>query len=138
MDLETVPPDVLARSLRGLGVNLICRDVAATAGFLARVFGLEIRRAGPDFALAVHGGALVQIHSDASFRNHPALGLLPEAGARGAGVQLYLFGIDPDAAAARAPAGHVIEPPADKPHGLREATILGPEGHAFSPAIPLP
>ena len=32
-------------------------------------------------------------------------------------------------------AGHmVLERPADKPHGLREATILSPEGYAFSPA----
>jgi hypothetical protein len=30
----------------------------------------------------------------------------------------------------------VIEPPADKPHGLRECTVLSPEGYAFSPAVP--
>jgi predicted enzyme related to lactoylglutathione lyase len=54
-------------------------------------------------------------------------------------VQVYLFGVDPDAAAARAEAagGLVIEEPADKPHGLREATILSPEGYAFSPAVAL-
>jgi energy-coupling factor transporter ATP-binding protein EcfA2 len=59
-------------------------------------------------------------------------------GFRGAGAQFYLFGIDPDAAAERAEAaGHmVIEPPADKPHGLRECTVLSPEGYAFSPAVP--
>jgi predicted enzyme related to lactoylglutathione lyase len=63
--------------------------------------------------------------------------LLPESGPMGAGVQLYLFGLDPDAACARADAagGLVLEAPADKPHGLREATILGPDGHAFSPAV---
>ncbi len=27
---------------------------------------------------------------------------------------------------------------ADKPHGLREATILSPEGYAFSPAVARP
>ncbi len=137
MDYETVTPEGLGRSLRGVGVNLICRDVPGTAQFLRTVFGLAVHRAGPDFALVVHGAALVQLHSDASFRAHPTLALLPEAGARGGGVQVYLFGVDPDAAVARAAAagGTVIEPPADKPHGLREATILGPEGHAFSPAV---
>jgi len=137
MEYETVPAEVLGRSLRGLGVNLLCRDVPGTARFLAGVFGLAVHRLGADFALVTHDGAVFQLHSDASFRAHPLLGVLPEAGGRGAGVQLYLFGVDPDAAAARAAAagGVVIEPPADKPHGLREATILAPEGHAFSPAV---
>ena len=137
MDFETVSPDALGRSLRGVGVNLLCRDVAGTVAFVVAVFGLRPHRAGPDFALLTHDGALIQLHSDASFRAHPALGLIPEAGPRGGGVQLYLFGVDPDAAAARADAagGVVLEPPTDKPHGLREATILGPEGHAFSPAV---
>ena len=140
MDYETVPAAALGRSLRGLGVNLLCRDVPGTARFLAEVFGLGVHRLGPDFALLTHDGAMFQLHSDRSFRAHPLPGLLPEAGPRGAGVQLYLFGVDPDAAAARAGAagGVVLEPPADKPHGLREATILAPEGHAFSPAVPLP
>lgn len=140
IDFETVPAATLGRSLRGLGVNLLCRDVPGTARFLADVFGLGLHRLSADFALVTHDGALLQLHSDASFGAHPLPGLLPEAGPRGAGVQLYLFGIDPDAAAARAPAlgGVVIEPPADKPHGLREATILAPEGHAFSPAVALP
>ena len=31
--------------------------------------------------------------------------------------------------------GLVVEMPSDKPHGLREATILSPEGYAFSPAV---
>jgi hypothetical protein len=35
---------------------------------------------------------------------HPLLGLVPETPPRGAGAQFYLFGIDPDAAAARAEA----------------------------------
>ena len=138
MDLDTVSAEVFGRSLRGLGINLLCRDVPGTAGFLRDVFGLAVHRMGPDFALIAHDGALFQLHSDRSFRAHPALGLVPEGGARGGGVQIYLFGLDPDAAAARAAdaGGLVIEPPADKPHGLREATILAPEGHAFSPAIP--
>jgi len=138
MDFETVRPEDFGRSLRGLGVNLLCRDVAETARFLEAVFGLGVHRLGPDFAILTHDGAVFQLHSDASFAAHPIHQLLPEASPRGAGVQLYLFGVDPDAAAGRAEAagGLVIEPPADKPHGLREATILAPEGHAFSPAVP--
>jgi len=140
MDHETVDAATFGRSLRGLGVNLLCRDVQGMAGFLETVLGLSIHRLSRDFAIARHGDVLVQLHADTTYHRHPLHGLLPENPPRGAGLQLYLFGIDPDMACARADeAGAVvIEPPADKPHGLREATILSPEGYAFSPAIALP
>ena len=140
MDLETVAPDAFGRSLQGLGVNLLCRDVRVMAAFLDRAFGLTIHRLGDDFALARHGELLIQLHRDGTFARHPLHALLPEAPPRGAGVQIYLFGLDPDAACARAEqaGGTVVEPPSDKPHGLREATVLSPDGYAFSPAVPLP
>ncbi len=138
MDLESVGAAEFGRSLQGLGVNLLCRDVRAMAAFLAETFGLTIHRLSDDFALARHGAVLIQLHRDATFARHPLHALLPEAPPRGLGAQFYLFGIDPDAACARAEAagGVVIEPAADKPHGLREATVLAPEGYAFSPAVP--
>jgi predicted enzyme related to lactoylglutathione lyase len=137
-DLEMITPKAFGQSLRGVGVNLLCRDVPGMATFLAQVFGLSAHRVSTDFAIVSHAGVMLQLHADATFARHPLHALLPEAGPRGAGVQLYLFGIDPDAAAARAEAagGMVLEPPSDKPHGLREATILAPEGQAFSPAVP--
>lgn len=138
MDLESVDAAAFGRSLSGLGVNLLCRDVRGMADFLQGTFGLSVHRLSDDFALVRHGAVLIQLHSDATFARHPLHDLLPENPPRGAGVQLYLFGIDPDLAASRAEAhgGTLIEPPADKPHGLREATILAPEGQAFSPAVP--
>ncbi len=140
MDLETVAPAVFGRSLRGVGVNLLCRDVRAVAGFGAQVLGLGVHRLGDDFALLAHENMLIQLHSDRSYGAHPLLALVPEASPRGGAVQLYLFGLDPDAACARASTAGamVLEPPTDKPHGLREATILSPEGHAFSPTVALP
>ncbi|MGI1662150.1 VOC family protein [Palleronia sp. KMU-117] len=140
MDFETVPADQFGRSLSGLGVNLLSPDVRRLAEFLSVTFGLEVHRLSGDFAIVRHGDSLFQLHADATFGAHPLHGLLPEAAPRGTGAQFYLFGIDPDAAAARAETvgGTVVEPPRDKPHGLREATILSPEGYAFSPAIALP
>lgn len=140
MDFETVPADQFGRSLSGLGVNLLTPDVRRLADFLSATFGLEVHRRSADFAIVRHGGALFQLHADATFGAHPLHGLLPAAAPRGTGTQLYLFGIDPDHATSRAEAagGLVVEPPRDKPHGLREATILSPEGYAFSPAIALP
>ncbi|MDG4646866.1 VOC family protein [Roseibacterium sp. SDUM158017] len=137
MDYETVPADVFGRSLSGLGVNILSRDVGALAGFLSGVFGLSVHRVSADFAIAVHDGSTFQLHGDGAFGAHPLLGLVPETPPRGAGAQFYLFGVDPDVAAAKAEAAGftVLEPTADKPHGLRECTILSPEGYAFSPAI---
>lgn len=136
-ELETIAPAAFGQSLRGIGVNLLCRDVPGLVAFLGQVFGLAAQRVSADFAIIIHAGMLLQLHSDTAFASHPLHALLPEAGPRGAGVQLYLFGIDPDTSAARAEAagGMVLEPPADKPHGVREATILAPEGQAFSPAV---
>ena len=134
MDLETVEAAEFGRSLHGIALNLLCRDVLAMAAFLRDVFGLEAHRLSADFAIIRHGDMLLQLHSDATFRAHPLLGLLPEAPPRGAGAQIYLMGIDPDAAVARADPDQVLEQPTDKPHGLREATIISPEGYAFSPA----
>lgn len=137
MDLETIDAADLGRSLQGVGVNLLVRDVRATAAFLAECFGLSLHRVSEDFALVCHGNELIQLHSDGTLSAHPLLGMVPDNPPRGGGVQLYLFGVDPDVACARAQAagGTVIEEPADKPHGLREATILSPEGYAFSPAV---
>ncbi|MBF9059507.1 glyoxalase [Rhodobacterales bacterium HKCCSP123] len=138
MDLETVTADAFGRSLTGIGLNLLTRDVRGLAGFLSDVFGLTVHRLSDDFAVVRHGQLMIQLHADGTFARHPLPSLLPENPPRGGGVQLYLFGIDPDAAIARAEAtGHtVLEPASDKPHGLREATILSPEGYAFSPAVP--
>lgn len=138
MDLETIGAADFGRSLTGLGLNLLCRDVRGMAAFLEGVFGLGVHRLFDDFALVRHGAVLIQLHSDGTFARHPLHDLLPEVPPRGAGAQFYLFGIDPDTAVLRAEdhGGMVIEPPANKPHGLREATILSPEGYAFSPAVP--
>ena len=138
MDLETVPAEDFGRALTGIGVNLLSPDVRALAAFLKDVFGLPAYQLTDDFAIIRHGQMLMQLHSDGTYHSHPLLGFVPESPPRGGGLQLFLFGIDPDEAAAKAEAaGHmVLEPPADKPHGLREGTILSPEGYAFSPAIP--
>ena len=58
------------------------------------------------------------------------------AGARGAGAEFRLFDMDPDAAARRAVAAgwYILQPPTDKPHGLRECHLIGPSGFVFVPS----
>ncbi len=137
MDFETVSAEDFGRSLRGIGVNLISSDVRNLAEFLRVVFGLAVHRLSDDFAIVSHDGMLIQLHADATYGAHPLLGIVPENPPRGGATQFYLFGIDPDQAIQKAKAGGymILELAADKPHGLREGTILSPEGFAFSPAI---
>ena len=69
---------------------------------------------------------IIQLHADLTYHANPLPSLLPEAGARGAGAEFRLFGIDPDVAAARAKTAgwHILQAPANKPHRLREAFLL--------------
>jgi len=139
MDYDTVSADDFGQSLKGLGLNLLTANVGDLAEFLRVVFQGNVHQPSADFAIVRIGDVLVQLHHDRTFANHPLATIVPESGLRGGGAQFYLFGIDPDAAAERAAGskGQVIEEPADKPHGLRECTILSPEGYAFSPAVAL-
>ena len=139
MDLETIEPSAFGALLRGLGVNILCRDVRLTARFLETVFEMGIHRLGNDFAIVTYGSDLFQLHADHTYANNPLLALLPENPPRGAGIELRLFDSDPDIATARAEAAgaHILQPPTDKPHGLREAYILDSDGIAWIPSRPL-
>lgn len=141
MDYETVAAPVFGKSLTGISVNLLVRDVLAEVAFLTAVFGLTAHQASKDFAILLHGGVPFQLHSDGTFARHPLFGLLPESGPRGAGIELRLHGIDPDLAAGRAAEmaeAVVLSAPRDYPaHGLREAVILCPNGYAWVPSVHL-
>lgn len=139
MDYDTVSAEDFGASLRGIGLNLLVRDVYAEVAFLRDVFGIEARRVAADFAIVPYGGQVFQIHSDGTFSGHPLLTLLPENPPRGAGIEIRLYDSDPDRAAQRASAAGavVLQAPADKPHGLREAVILCDNGYAWVPSRPL-
>lgn len=137
MDYDTVPAAEFGHALRAISVNLLCRDVLAEAAFLVAVFGMQAHRTSADFAIVLHAGQPLQLHSDGTYANHPLPGLLPESGPRGAGIEVRLHEADPDLAADRAEAagGVVLQAPTDKSaHGLREAVILSPSGYAFVPS----
>lgn len=132
LDLETVSPAEFGRSLAGLGLNILTRDVPALVSFLSNVFQMVSHRSSIDFAIMRYGNALFQIHADRTYHSHR----LPEAGARGAGVEIRLYETDPDDAARRA-ASHgatVLQPPTNKPHGLRECVVLSDEGYGWIPS----
>jgi catechol 2,3-dioxygenase-like lactoylglutathione lyase family enzyme len=138
MDYETVSAAEFGTALSGLGLNLICRDVRANAAFLEQVFAMTVHRRSADFAIVTYADQVFQLHSDGTYHSNPYLGLLPENPPRGAGIELHLYETDPDTAVTRAAAlGYtVLQQPADKPHGLREAYILDPDGYAWVPSRP--
>ena len=135
MDYETVRPAAFGRAPSGPGLNLPVRDVPRLANFLRAVLGMRAHRVCTDVAILAYGADLFQLHSDATYRAHPLPSLLPEAGARGAGIEIRLYDTDPDAAAEHA--ATLLQPPADKPHGLRECVILCENGYAWVPGRPL-
>lgn len=138
MDLETVSAEEFGASLRGIGLNLLVRDVRLTSAMLEAVFDISVHRLSADFAIARYADQVFQLHSDGTYHSNPLLGLLPEAGARGAGIEIRLYETDPDVAVSKAEAAgmHILQPPTDKPHGLREAYLLCQDGYAWVPSRP--
>ena len=153
--METVTEDTAAeamqhmdaaavgRALRGFGLNLLCRQVILLAESIASVLEMRVIRANDDYAIIagpqVAKSLIIQLHADATYHANPLPSLLPEpgagAGARGAGTEFRLFDMDPDAAARRVEVAgwYILQPPTDKPHGLRECYLLDLEGYCWVP-----
>ncbi len=139
MDFETVSPEDLGASLKGIGLNLLVRDVLEEVRFLELVFGVQSHQLSEDFAIISYHGQVFQLHSDSTYGKHPLFNLLPENPPRGVGAQFLLFHTDPDEAATKAETagGHILQPPMNKPHGLRETFILCQNGYAWVASRPL-
>ena len=151
--METVTEDTAAeamqhmdaaevgRALRGFGLNLLCRQVIPLAKSIASVLEMRVIRANDDYAIIagpqVAKSLIIQLHADATYHANALPSFLPEpgAGARGAGAEFRLFDMDPDAAARRAEVAgwYILQPPTDKPHGLRECYLLDLEGYCWVP-----
>lgn len=139
MDYDTVGAEEFGKSLKGIGLNLLVRDVKVSCAFLETLFGMKAHQVTDDFAIVTYGAQVFQLHSDGTYHANPLLGLLPENPPRGAGIEIRLYETDPDRATADAEAigAMVLQPATDKPHGLREAYILCSDGYAWVPSRPL-
>jgi catechol 2,3-dioxygenase-like lactoylglutathione lyase family enzyme len=142
----TTPPDDkpwmsapdYGRSLRaGIGFNLLVRDVARGVAFAEQVLGATVPHHSEDFAAVRLYGSDYMLHHDRTYRDNALKGILAAAEGRGVGVELRVYGRDPDRAEAAARAGGwtVLAGSMDKPHGLRECVILDDEGYAWVPGV---
>ena len=139
MDYNTVSAEDFGASLRGIGLNLLVRDVTEQVAFLQDLFGMAAFQPTADFAIMKYGDQVFQLHSDGTYHANPLLGLLPETPPRGAGIEIRLYETDPDETCAKAEAlgGTILQAATDKPHGLREAYILCQNGYAWVVSRPL-
>jgi len=143
MKLATTAPWMPApdygKSLKGLGINLLVREIEPAVDFARDVLAAEVIHADPDFAVLRRGEAEWMLHADHTYKDHPLYGSLDGELARGIGAELRLHGRDPDEAEAQARLrGHTVLAGArDKPHGLREAYIVDPDGYLWVPDVPL-
>lgn len=139
-----MPADAYGKSLTGLSLNFLVKNVARSVAFQREVLGATPIYVDPDFAVMQwrDGQAHAEwcLHADHTYGDHPLLGLTGDGALRGAGMEIRLHRCDPDAAVARAKArgDAVLADATDKPHGLREAYIADPDGYIWVPDIPLP
>ncbi len=133
-----MPADAYGRSLKGLTINLLVADVARSVAFQTEVLGAEVIYEDPDFAVVRGFGGEWMLHADHTYADHPLSGSLSTESVRGVGVEIRVHGCDPDIAEVRARArGDIVLAGAiDKPHGLREAFIVDPDGYLWVPDIP--
>lgn len=125
----------------GLGINLLVKNVEASVGFATHVLGAESVYHDEDFAYLREpvSGAAWQLHADHTYDGHRFSGLVKSVQGRGAGVELRLYGVDPDGCEARAREWgyQLLDGSIDKPHGLRECYIFDPDWYVWVPSIAL-
>ncbi len=136
-----MPADDYGRQMPKFSVNLLVRDVQASLPFYRDVLGAKIHYADQDFAALNLAGAEFMLHSDHTYDHHPLHHRLAKvaAGERGAGAELRVMGIDPDAAESRAKSANatVIQPAADYPHGWRDVILADPDGYTWAVGLPI-
>ncbi|WP_282604625.1 glyoxalase/bleomycin resistance/extradiol dioxygenase family protein [Pelagibius sp. Alg239-R121] len=137
MPEDWMPADAFGRSLTGMGVNLLVPRIEPVLSFTTKVLELETVYSDADFAVLSHGDHSWMLHADHTYHAHPLLALTSDGALRGVGLELRIYGIDPDQAEQRArELGYaVIAESADKPHGLRECYLADPAGYVWVPGL---
>ena len=128
------------RSLKGIGFNLIVSDLEKAFHYTTQVIQATLLFKTDAFAALKLDGMDFMLHTSTTYRGNELYGTLVSDAARGVGVELRCYGVDPDAAEARARnLGYtILAGSIDKPHGLRECMILDADGFVWIPSRHLP
>ncbi len=129
-DKEFMPAEEYGRSLQGLGINLLVRDMARSVAFARDVLGASVAFADKDFAVLRYANGPTRaewmLHADGTYHSNPLLGLIGDAQVRGVGAEIRLYHCDPDAAAARAKAARPSRAGGSGGQAARPARMLHP------------
>ncbi|MVA96495.1 hypothetical protein GN330_04440 [Nitratireductor sp. CAU 1489] len=132
-----MPADDFGRSLpRGIGLNLLVPEIDPMERFFREVIGANTIYADEDFAAVEIAGSVLMLHADHSYADHEMAGVVVDAEWRGVGMEIRIYGVDPDRieGRARSAGSTILSGTLDKPHGLRECHIVGPSGYIFVPS----
>lgn len=132
-----MPADEFGRSLpRGVGLNLLVREIGPMEGFCREVLGANTVYSDEDFAVIELAGSVMLLHADHTYLDHPMTGVIAGTEVRGAGAEIRIYGVDPDRIEARARKADfaILDASTDKPHGLRECFVVGPDNYIFVPS----
>lgn len=125
------------RTLVGLSLNLIVRDVARSVPFYVDVLGFRALYHDPDFAALERDGVRLMLHADHAYDGVPWIDRVAGEAKRGSGVEIRILGIDPDDAArrARSAGARVAYGPLERAHGWREVHVEDPDGYLFAVGV---
>jgi hypothetical protein len=124
-----------SKELNGLTVNLLVNNIRKATDFITNVIEANIIYEDIDFAAIEGFGSKWCFHADHTYDKHPLRGFMNKKNKRGDGIELRLFGCNPDKAERRALKYHfkVISKTQNKPHGLRECYIIDSSGYCWVP-----
>ena len=135
-----MPAAEYGRGLPAFTVNLLVRDVPRAVAFYETVLAAQTHYADPDFAALRVGEAEIMLHADHTYEIHPWVAPLAAGERRGLGVELRVFGMDPDLVEQRARVAHavIVQPPTTKGHGWREVMVADPDGYIWAVGVATP
>jgi catechol 2,3-dioxygenase-like lactoylglutathione lyase family enzyme len=139
MDTPISAPDY-GRSLKGLGLNLIVKDIDRSIHFSTQVLGASVFFRTDVFAAMKLNGIDFMFHTPETYRGNELYGTITSDAPRGVGIEIHCYTTDPDIAesTARALGYTVLAGSMDKPHGLRECMIIDDDGYVWIPSHHLP
>ena len=81
-----MPAPQYARTLKGLTLNLLVRDIARALSFHREVLGATLVYSDPDIAVLRHRDAEWMLHADHTYDAHPMHAAIVNAKTRGLGA----------------------------------------------------